>query len=74
MQAQIRPCPKCGGKMKLLRGLPSLGKYRKGNSNKRFSLMQCLSCNYKTEPFYPEKGESGRELDERVIALWNNQQ
>ncbi len=71
VQKPIKPCPNCGGKMKLIRGLPNLGRYKKGNSRIRFSLLQCTSCDYKTKTYYQQKKQSSRELDEYVINLWN---
>jgi len=67
MAEMLRPCPKCGGKAKLRRGLPNMG-----NSKNRYALVQCLKCNYKTPTLKPFKGESDKSLKERAIQLWND--
>ncbi|MBO7131889.1 Lar family restriction alleviation protein [Candidatus Saccharibacteria bacterium] len=64
----LEPCPKCGGKAKLRRGLPNLG-----NSKERFAMVQCLTCNYKTPTIKPKGGESNESLKNRVIELWNQE-
>ncbi|MBR3253458.1 Lar family restriction alleviation protein [Candidatus Saccharibacteria bacterium] len=65
----LNPCPKCGGKAKLIRGLPNMG-----NSKTLYALVQCRICHYKTPTLRPEEGESGESLKNRAIALWNNEQ
>ena len=64
----LKPCPKCGSKGKLIRGLPNMG-----NSKTRFALVQCLNCHYKTPTLRPAKGESSPSLRDRAIAVWNNE-
>ena len=64
----LEPCPKCGGKGKLKRGLPNMG-----NSKTRFAMVQCLTCNYKTPTLKPEDGESSESLKNRAIDPWNSE-
>ena len=65
---KMKPCPKCGNKAKLIRGLPNMG-----NSKTRFALVQCRVCHYKTKTLRPEEGESSESLRDRAIALWNEE-
>ncbi len=62
-----KPCPKCGGKAKAVRGLPNMG-----NSKKRFCFVRCKECFYSTPRLIPEKGESDKALRIRAIELWNS--
>lgn len=64
----LEPCPKCGGKAKLKRGLPNMG-----NSKTRFAFVQCLECLYRTPTLKPTEKESDRSLRDRAIAAWNNE-
>ena len=64
----LNACPKCGGKAKLIRGLPNTG-----NAKNRYALVQCRICHYKTPTLRPAQGESSESLKNRAIALWNNQ-
>lgn len=65
---QLKPCPKCGGKAKLLRGLPNMG-----NSRARYALVICLRCGHKTDTIIPEARESDKSLRRRASELWNNE-
>ncbi len=64
--ARLEPCPRCGGKAKLKRGLPRLQKVKD-----RFALVQCLSCNLRTPTYHQRPGETGENVDLRAATAWN---
>mgnify|MGYP003312051363 CR=1 FL=1 len=61
----VPPCPKCGGRVKLRRGLPNMG-----NSKTRWGFLQCLNCGERTLTFHPIKGESEKDFRERILDVW----
>ena len=68
MQILPKPCPKCNGKAKAIRGLPNMG-----NSKTRYALVQCQNCFHRTPTLKPLPGEKDKELRIRAIELWNSE-
>ena len=72
-QKPLSPCPECGGKAKLMRGMPNLG-YKgapiKGNAKERYAKVQCKECGFTTETLKPRTGEHNKELYERAVSCW----
>lgn len=69
----LSPCPNCGGKAKLRRGLPNLGHKGgpyKGNSKERYAKVQCLECSFSTPTIKPKNGEPNQKLYERAVSYW----
>lgn len=61
----VPPCPFCGGKVKLRRGLPNMG-----NSKTKWGFLQCLQCGAKTAKYIPKPDETTEEFRERVLNVW----
>ena len=62
----LKPCPLCGGKAKLKRGLP-----RVNRAPERYALVQCLDCMARTQTYRQAAMEPGVNVDEYAARHWN---
>ena len=62
----LKPCPFCGGKAKMKRGLP-----RVNRAPERYALVQCLACMARTQTYRQAAMEPGVSVDEYAAARWN---
>lgn len=69
MKFELNECPRCKGKAKLRRGLPSINM-----SKDIWAMVQCTSCFCRTITIHQQKNEKFVDVAHKAVDLWNSNQ